>query len=318
MKLNFKIRSTIFVVLELSLWFVGWRIWDAFKLWQYMTNITYQTVLAGAIAVFAVLFAVLFAVPLLVKVPKVTTIYKSSPKISVSYASMIPDVKVPVVSAPTIQAPWFSFKRKPKEFKVPLNEVTVTIMAQQEKTNYHETFMLDLTKENSFEYNGFTYQIPIEETGHYPISFWNIQAKFATFYERHKTLASLFDWFHFRDRATVEVGYLYMTENSKPFTFDDLPENHDLKQDWAIQNYMLEKNTTIEEAHREADKRLQGDFGDSINPLWIILGIVAIVAVCVVLVAYLATGGGSGGNAQVIQNITDTNATVLRTAIPLK
>src|ERR1017187_8055081 len=91
-------------------------------------------------------------------------------------------------------------------------EVTVTIMERKEKhnrieyTNFHQTFR---TSEDHFEYKGKLYNLPIEDTEHYPIGFWSFGRKLGLFYEQHQTLARFFDWFKFASKATFEVGYLY-------------------------------------------------------------------------------------------------------------
>lgn len=170
-----------------------------------------------------------------------------------------------------------------------LNEVTVTIMSKDVNLNYHETFLLDTTKHHSFLYKGVEYKIPPEATYHYPPSFWAWGTKLAIFFEQHKLLASIFDVFGLRKRACYEIGYLYWENEPEPITVTQ-PE-----YDWALENYDLQHNTTIEGACRDADVRLKGKV-DHTN--WIMLiGIVIIVIVALVVLSNVL--GGGGGSAPV-------------------
>lgn len=183
------------------------------------------------------------------------------------------------------------------------SEVTVTIM-HQDKVNYHETFLMDLTKHNTFEYNGKKYNVPAKDTAHYHPSFWRFDVKLATFFELHKTLATFFDWFHMRDRAIYEVGYLYWKDNEDP---EDL-KDYVGKVDFAQECFNLDRNTSIERGYGEIGEKLRGP-QSNVNwmkaVLAIIIGIVIVIAVFVVLTGQMAPGGN-----QVIQNITATNATL--------
>lgn len=178
-----------------------------------------------------------------------------------------------------------------------LNEVTVTIMETSNKVNYHETFMIDTTQHNSFEYKGKKYNMPPQDTGHYPISFWNFGVKLAIFFERHKTLASLFDWFNYRKKAGYEIGYLYWEDNPDP----DKMERPDY--DWALENYKLQRNQTIEGSFRDAERRLRGK-EVAVNRLMII-GLIIIAAIAIIVAVVVITGQGHAPPAP-IQNVTGT------------
>jgi len=182
-----------------------------------------------------------------------------------------------------------------KSLATALNEVTITIQ-KGEKVNYHETFMLDTTRDNFFEYNGTRYLVRPEDAMHYKPSFWAFDRRLAMFFDMHKTLASLFDWFGFRYRTSYELGFLYEEGIPEPIT----PVNS-AGVDWALINAHLQGNTSIEGAAKDADDKLRGPKPLNINLiLLIIVGIIAVVAV-IAIVAFLF---GGSAPAPPPQNIT--------------
>lgn len=186
-----------------------------------------------------------------------------------------------------------------------LNEVTVTIMNKDVKTNYHETFMLDVSKTNVFKFKGQQYNMPPDRTYHYSPGTWDIIAKMAMFFEYHKTTAKFFDWFGTRKRACHAIGYLYWEGEPDPITITQ-PE-----RDYALENYNLQHNTTLENTFKDADKRLSGQNNDQIKlATFIGLVIIGIVVAAVILWVYLG-GAGAGGGVQPFQNITTPTTTPL-------
>jgi hypothetical protein len=195
-------------------------------------------------------------------------------------------------------------KKEKQEFN-PLNKVTATVMGNGVNTNYHETFLMDTTKNSSFEYKGKTYNIPAEDTGHYSPSFWDFPRKWGTFFEQHKTTAKFLDWFHFAKNATFEIGYLFLEDNPDPYKIE--PPDYD----WALENYQIQHNTTIEGAMKDADKKLKGEEKHTSMLMLVGLIIIAIVAV-IVAIAYF-----TGNHAQAAQQIQNVTATIPPSNLPI-
>ncbi len=172
-----------------------------------------------------------------------------------------------------------------------LNEVTATIMWEK-KVQYHESFMMDTTQDNSFEYKGKQYHVPPEGTLHYNPSFLNFPYKLGMFYEQHKTLATFFDWFGLRKRAVHEIGYLYQENQADPIDLSEL--NKQLLgdadgHDWALINNHLYNNTSIEGAMHDADMDLKGSQGLPTS-LMLLIGIIIIAIVAAVVVVFVVMG----------------------------
>jgi hypothetical protein len=211
----------------------------------------------------------------------------------------------PLASAPTISD----------------TEVTVTIMERKEKhnrieyTNFHQTFR---TSEDHFEYKGKLYNLPIEDTEHYPIGFWSFGRKLGLFYEQHQTLARFFDWFKFASKATFEVGYLYEEGTADPFELIiKNPLNYVANQvpveygdwDWGKVNYLMEKNSTIKGSYKDVDDALRGEPKVEIGKL-LIIAIIAFAVIAGIIGAYYIFGVNHSGVAQQIQqNITAASPT---------
>jgi hypothetical protein len=187
-------------------------------------------------------------------------------------------------------------KANSKPLAMPLNEVTVTIMGNGEKTNYHETFMLNTTINNHFEYNGFTYNIPAEDTGHYLPSFWDFPRKWGMFFEQHKLLAKLIPISRLVKDVSCEIGYLYLEKNADPYEIK-APEGFD----FGVFNYNLQKNTTIEGSMKAADKKLRGDKENHTSMLMIVAMIVVGIVAAIVLVTIMTQPQAA---TQIVQNVT--------------
>ncbi len=189
-------------------------------------------------------------------------------------------------------------KEHTKPLAIPLNEITVTIEdTEKGKVDYHETF---LTNEDHFEYLGVKYNIPIEDTNHYNTSFWDVQRRLGGFFEMHKTLAGLLDWFNFRKRATVEIGFLYTKGVSDPVEIKAPDENVAV---WSDINYDLQNNTTLEEADKDADRALKGKGEPAFNKMVIVALI--LVAVVAIVALYFFTHQ-SHQAVETVQNVTST------------
>jgi hypothetical protein len=202
---------------------------------------------------------------------------------------------------------------------MPKNEVTVTIMFD-EKLDFHQTFSMDTVKDAHFEYDGDIYVIPAQETGHYPPSFWDVGRRLAAFFELHKTLAMLFDWFQFRKRANLEIGFLYEKGKGDPIKIEDYWRSKAAEkgqayreQDWGLYNYNLERNQTVEGHYRAVDQKLQGPR----SPLTsgIIMALIAVVIVSIVVIVFVTSGHNpaTSGTVQTVQNVTAP----IHTAAPL-
>jgi hypothetical protein len=192
-------------------------------------------------------------------------------------------------------------------------EVTVTIICKTDKgfINYHETFISH--GEDHFEFKGKRYNIPIENTGHYPVGFWNFGRKQAMFFSQHKTFAKLFDWFKLAKNATFEVGYLYNEDNPDPLELIvKNPENYSDKTyldndwQWSKVNNWITKTRVIPGFYEDVDNKFGNRSRLADMRLWIILGIVAIIVVGVVVAVYFATGHGH----QAVQAVTNVTATI--------
>lgn len=193
----------------------------------------------------------------------------------------------------------FGKNRKPSAKALnPKNEVTVMIKSA-DNINYHETFLMDTTEKKQFTFKGKSYTIPAQKALHYSPSFWAFGRKLAMFYELHKTLATLFDWFQFRKRANYEIGFLYEEEKSDPVNVKD----HFLDTDWALDNYNLRKNQTIEGHFKAVDDKLHGPK----NPMGSLMIIAAIIIVAIAAVVIVTMFTGSPHQtAHEIQNVTVT------------
>lgn len=189
------------------------------------------------------------------------------------------------------------------------NEVTVTIQGK-DKTNYHETFMLDTSLNHTFEFDGVTYNIPAEDTQHYHPSFWKFDVKLGMFFEKHKLIAKFLDWFKFREKATFEIGYLYEENNVNPLSLTPKIYNPQSKQyedfitshNFALINYDLMKNTTFEGKHQEV-KNLYRKGGMSMKSIMAFLLIIIAIVAAVVVASMLF---GNQPQPQTIQNVTTT------------
>lgn len=181
-----------------------------------------------------------------------------------------------------------------------LNEITVTIQLK-EGTNYHETFMMDTTKDNTFEYNGFVYSLSAKDAMHYHPSLLAVDRKLAMFFDMHKTLAMFFDWFNFRNRASYELGFLYEEENPDPLTPVNLSG-----ADFALINRHIQDNTSLEGSAQDADNKLKGAKPLNINLLMLAVVIIVAVVAIIVVISYVA------GPAQVPQNATFTPTPFIR------
>ncbi len=184
--------------------------------------------------------------------------------------------------------------KHPKPLATALNEVTVNIMTPDKNENYHETFMLDLKKNNFFEYDGQVYNMPKKDTSHYKPGFWQFGLKLAIFFEHHKTWAGLLDWFQFRKKASYMVNYLYWKGTSDPLTITSP------SYDYAKENYHLRHNTSIEGSFRETDDKLKGP-KNNMNIIMLIGAIVIIIVVAIVVFNMT-----NPAPVQQIQNITTT------------
>jgi hypothetical protein len=187
------------------------------------------------------------------------------------------------------------------------NEVTVTIMFD-EKLDFHQTFNMDTASDAKFEYDGDVYHIPAQEIGHYPPSFWDVGRRLATFFELHKTLAMLFDWFQFRKRANLEIGFLYEKGKSDPLKIEDYWRNKAeekgesyREQDWGLYNYNLERNQTVEGHYSAVDRKLRGK-GSPLGKM-AFLGMIIIAIVIIAVAVAVFTSHGSL-NPQTVQNVT--------------
>jgi hypothetical protein len=188
-----------------------------------------------------------------------------------------------------------------KPIATALNEVTVTIMSKTSKVNYHETFMLNTTEDNTFEFKGDTYNIPAEDTHHYIPSFWQIGLRLGMFYEQHQLWATLFDWFKLRKHAKYEIGYLYYEGSENPVKIP--PPDFD----WGKENYMLEQNTTIEGTFKDADDKLRPEKTGNSNLLMLVAIIaIAIIAVIVILSLFLSGAFNPKEVAEVVQTVTSS------------
>lgn len=184
------------------------------------------------------------------------------------------------------------------------SEVTLTIECTNNE-NHHETLMLDIRKKNYFTYKNFQYSIPASKAEHYPHSFWDFPRKLGNFFEQHKTLGSLFDWFKFRKNISAEIGFLYEENNAEPLILK--PQTrvfNNVSLDWALINYHLQHNTSFEDAMQDAHDRLKGHQETPLTT-WILIavGIMAIVAVIILISTYT---GNHNQTVQQVQNVTFT------------
>lgn len=189
-------------------------------------------------------------------------------------------------------------KTSAKALKGPLNEVTAIIL-EKGKKHYHETFLMDLTQDHTFEHDGFRYNVPAEATRHYDASFWAFHKKLAAFFEVHKTLAYFFDWFNLRERVVYEVGYVYEKGQANPMEVKK-PE-----VDWTYRNYAIRHNKTIEGHYKAVDLKLKGDRKLNMNMMLLILAIIAVPIVVIVVLSILT---GDPNSVQHVQNVTATLA----------
>jgi hypothetical protein len=178
-----------------------------------------------------------------------------------------------------------------------LNEVTVTIKGETSLT-YHETFLADLMSVSHFFFNGVRYNLPFFSAGHYEPGFWDFPLKFGMWFEQHKLLGSLFDWFGFRKKAVHMVGFLYDEGTSDPVEITAPPI------DWALFNNHLKNNTTIEEAYRKDAEKLEENNPQKPFGLLLLIGVVIVVIVVGVVLVTVLTG--QHGTAQALTNSTLT------------
>ena len=181
-----------------------------------------------------------------------------------------------------------------KPLATALNEITVTITG---KVNFHKTFY---SNKQEFMYLGKVYKAPIESTYHYKPSFWALDRKLGYFFQLHKTLASLFDWFNFRKKIVPEIGYCYKIDEPEPMQLKSK-----YNEDWALINYNWKHNSTVEDHFKAADKKLRGD-KEGINVNWIL--IVGIIVVGIVALIVLLNSNSHQAQ-QTIQNVTIAGAT---------
>lgn len=177
-----------------------------------------------------------------------------------------------------------------------LTEVTAIIQGEA-NVNYHQTFLVNMAKYHSFEFMGEKYNLPYEEANYYSPGFWDFPLKWGMFFEQHKTLASWFDWFKLRKKAVHMINLLYHVGNPDPLTVNE-PEF-----DWALENFNLQENTTVEQSYRDDDNKLKGS--RELSNGTIILIAIAIVAVMIGVIVVVIVTQGQGAS-QVIQNVTST------------
>jgi hypothetical protein len=168
-----------------------------------------------------------------------------------------------------------------------LNEVTITIEQKGDKANFHQTVWFDTTKNNTFTHNFpdrpiYEYKIPIQDAGHYPPGFWQFDKKLGQFYELHKTWGKLFDWFKLAEKGSSDIGFLYQEGTPEPVQLE--PTVHD----FALDNFYLQKNTTVEAAFTDADNKLRGTGNQLGKIAWALIIIFGIVAA--VILIYTLTG----------------------------
>lgn len=194
-----------------------------------------------------------------------------------------------------------------KAAKEKLNEVTVTIMGES-NLNYHETFNLDITRNNHFEFLGETYNIPPKDTLHYEPSFWRFDVKMASWFDRHKTWATFLDWFHTRDKAVFETGYLYWKGTADPVDIEMENKKAQIqgkKTDLAMAHYLLEKQNIINHWYNDFTAKLKGK-NEGFQNWWIIA---AVIIGAVVVGIIMISQGNMQGAEQAVQNVTAPSAT---------
>lgn len=185
-----------------------------------------------------------------------------------------------------------------KPLAAALNEVTVMIMFE-DKVNFHKTFMVDTTKNSTFDFDYFTYLIPAQKALHYFPSFWDFPRKWATWFSRHKTWALFLDWFKLARKASKEIGFLYEKNQANPV---DLKQ-YQLGHDWALDNYNLRRNQAIGGHYKAVDNKLRGPRNIMGTLGWIVILIIAVVAIISVL-AFVSSNPGALH--QAAQNATAT------------
>lgn len=196
---------------------------------------------------------------------------------------------------------FLSANRKPSA--TALNEVTATIQGET-NINYHESFLHDL-KTPRFKFMATIYNLLFDAAGHYEPGFWDFPLKWGMFFEQHKLLAGFFDWFGLRKRAVHMVGFLYKEGDPDPVEIT-APE-----YDFALENWNLEHNTTIEDSYEEDDKALRGTKDKNTNYYMLLLVALVVIIAGVVLVTYLS------GQHTPIEGILNATATPHPTTIHL-
>jgi hypothetical protein len=193
-----------------------------------------------------------------------------------------------------------------KPLATALNEVTTIILDFDKKTAYHETFHIDLTQTNTFTYLKQKYNIPKGDATHYQPSFIQVDKKLALFYEQHKTLAGLFDWFGLRHKAVYEVGYIYKKGQADPLTN---PVNDDSKKsyDFALENFNIRHNTVNAARLKAVDDKLKRKQSNSMNWILIIGAVIVIVVVAIGIFSFMQ---GNPSQANDIVNATVTPSPV--------
>lgn len=171
------------------------------------------------------------------------------------------------------------------------------------KVNFHQTLLTDMTQNQTFTYGDVEYKMPADAVTHYHPSFWRLDVRLATFFMQHQIWATFFDWFNMRKRAIFEIGFLYDEGNPEPYTIK-APE-----YDWALENWFIANNTTVEGHYKATDNVLAGK-QDHFSALAILIGI--IVAVVAIVSIIVITRGGGIGASPPIQNVTasDANSTL--------
>jgi hypothetical protein len=174
-------------------------------------------------------------------------------------------------------------KRKTSAYA--LNEVTVIIIKKTDKDreHYHESFMADLNTQHTFEYEGVTYNMPVGNTTHYNPSFWNFPAKWALFFEQHKTWARFFDWFQLRKKVVYEVGFIYEQGKADPLN----PKRPTI--DFALECWNIKHNTVIESRLKNVGVKLNRTQPSNMK-WWAIVAVVIIVAVVAVIALQMFVG----------------------------
>jgi hypothetical protein len=155
----------------------------------------------------------------------------------------------------------------------------------REKIVFHKTYMADLTQDNFFEFDGDTYNIPTEKALHYFPSVLDVPRRLGRFFSKHKTLASLFDWFKLGKKSSHELGFIYEYGVSNPLDLNRFNLGHDFAKD----NWNLRHNRSVSGHYSDIDNKLKGV--RSLLGSWKFLAFLIIAIVIIVTVALLVNGG---------------------------